>query len=158
MISIVNINWHIPSSSSFSLSLSLCVSSQWLDALPLSLDVAGVYSLVIALIVTTKNPILFFFFLSLFLIEQSWSDVYWSFDPLRFGSLLISHMALSSMEMPCSVYYIIQTLTSTMLTKSVSSCLPLPYAPQDLCRWTPWIPQLWFQHTDWRAWSWGLLP
>ena len=42
-------NWHIPPSSSFSLSLSLCVSPQRLDALPLSLDVAGVYSLVVAL-------------------------------------------------------------------------------------------------------------
>ena len=45
----VNMNWHISPSSSFSLSLSLCVSPQQLDALPLSLDVAGVYSLVVAL-------------------------------------------------------------------------------------------------------------
>jgi len=45
VISIVNMNWHIPpSSSSFFLSLSLCVNPQRLDALPISLDVAGVYS------------------------------------------------------------------------------------------------------------------
>ena len=47
-------NWHIPPSSSFSLSLSLCVSPQRLDALPLSLDVAEVYSLVVALTFIAK--------------------------------------------------------------------------------------------------------
>ena len=55
VISIVNINWCFPPSSSLSLSLSLCVSPQWLDALPLSLDVAGVYSLVVALTHGTRQ-------------------------------------------------------------------------------------------------------